>query len=100
MEILQSGKGRRVDAERAICEQHRTIADLLIIGLKDRPDVLEEIMPHLNEAYKMGIRLVLALIERKIKLPEWEQNNTVLAVKLRAERNRLVKELNETGRCL
>ena len=100
MAILSENKGRRVDGDKTICEVHRTIADLLIIRLKDQPAVLDEIMPHLNDAYKMGIRLVLALIEKKIALPEWEKNNVALAVKLRRERNKLVKELNEIGCCL
>jgi hypothetical protein len=100
LEILNDNKGRRVDGEKTICEVHRTIADLLIIRLKDQPAVLDEIMPFVNDAYKMGIRLVLALIEKKIALPEWEKNNVALAMKLRKERVRLVKELNEIGCCL
>lgn len=89
MEILNDSKGQRIDSEKTICEVHRTIADLL-----------EQVMPYLNDAYKMGIKLVLALIEKKIALPQWEANNIALAMKLRNERNRLVKELNETGCCL
>lgn len=97
MEILETTKGRRVDGERTICEVHRTLADLLVCRLSDRPELLKEILPHLNDAYKMGIRLVLALIEKKITLPAWDRTNVEEAVKLRAERNRLVKELNEAG---
>jgi hypothetical protein len=100
LEILNSHKGKRVDGDRTICEVHRTLADILILRLKDQPAVLDEIMPLLNDAYKMGIKLVLALIERKIALPEWEKNNVALAMKLRKERNRLVKELNEIGALL
>ena len=100
MEILDSKKGQRVDGERTICEVHRIIADILILRLKDRPGILDEIMPYVNEAFKMGIRLVLALIEKKIALPEWEKNNVASAVKLRAQRNKLVRQLNEIGCCL
>jgi len=100
LDILDSHKGRRIDGEKTICEVHRTMADLLIIRLQDQPAILDEIMPHLNEAYKMGIKLVLTLIERKIKLPDWEKNNVAIAIELRKQRTRLVKELNETGYCL
>ena len=100
MEILETHKGRRIDAERTICEVHRTIADLLVCNLKDRPELLREILPHLNDAYKMGIRLVLALIEKKIALPAWDRTDIERARQLRTERNRLVKVLNETGCCL
>jgi hypothetical protein len=97
LEILDTNKGRRVDIENTICEEHRKIADLLICRLKDKPDLLKEIMPHLNEAFKMGIKLVLALIEKKINLPEFEVNNVFQTMKLRKERDRLVKEINEAG---
>ncbi len=97
MEILEQSKGRRVDPERTICEEHRMIADLLIVRLADRPELLAEIMPHVNAAYLMGIKLVKALIDRKLSLPEWETNNVAEAAILRRERTRLVKELYASG---
>ncbi len=97
MEILEQSKGQRVDPQRTICEEHRTIADILICRLSDRPDVLAEVMPHVNAAYLMGIKLVKAMIERKLALPEWEQNNVAEAAILRQERTRLVKELYASG---
>lgn len=100
MEILDTTKGQRIDGERTICEVHRRIADLLICRLQDRPEVVKEILPELNDAYKMGIRLVLALIDKKIALPAWDRTNIEQVKKLRAERNRLVKVLDETGRSL
>jgi len=89
-----------VDSQRTICEEHRTIADLLVCRLKDRPEVIAEILPHVNEAYLMGIRLVAAMIDRKLALPDWQLNNVAEAMALRQERTRLVKELNEAGSCL
>lgn len=97
MEILQTRKGRRVDPQDTICEVHRRIADLLVYRLSDRPDILKEIMPDLNKAFLMGKRLVLALVEKKISLPDWEANDIEKAVKFRALRNQIVKELNEAG---
>jgi len=100
LEILENHKGRRVDAENTICEVHRRIADLLVCRLSDRPEVLMEILPEVNKGFLMGKRLVLALIEKKISLPQWEMNNVNEAVKLRHECNRLVKELHEAGHSL
>ena len=97
MEILQTHKGRRVDAEDTICEVHRRIADLLVCRLSDKPEIMKEILPEVNKAFLMGKRLVLALVEKKISLPEWEANDVKKAVELRELRNKLVKELNEAG---
>jgi hypothetical protein len=97
LEILDTKKGRRVDGELTICEEHRIIADLLIGRFSKRPDILQEIMPHLNAAFLMGIRLVNALIERKLALPDWQKNNVAEAARLREDRNRLVRQLNEAG---
>ena len=97
LEILDSPKGKRIDGQRTICEEHRTIADLLVIHLADQPQVLAEIMPHVNAAFVMGIKLVQALIERKLALPDWERNNVAEAAALRKERARLLKELYAAG---
>lgn len=100
MEILEQQKGWRVDGERTICEVHRTLRDLLFIHLSDRPMALEAILPHLNAAYIMGIKLVKALIDRKLALPDWEKNNVGEALALRQEAKRLEKELHEAGASL
>lgn len=97
MEILDDDKGKRVDGQRTICEEHRTIADLLVVHLADKPEVLRSILPHVNAAYIMGIKLVKALVDRKLALPDWEKNNVAEAVTLRKERTRLVKELHAAG---
>lgn len=86
--------------QRTICEVHRQIADVLVLRCHDRPELIAEILPLLNEAADMGMRLVLALIERKIALPDWSVNNVVKALKLRKERNRLVEALDASGRRL
>lgn len=94
LEILNTNKGQHVDQQRTICEAHRTIADLLVVRLSDRPEVIAEIMPHVNRAYLLGIKLVHALIERKIALPRWEANNVEQAAFLRRERTRLLRDLS------
>ncbi len=97
MEILEQDKAKRVDGDRTICEEHRVLRDLVVIHLSDRPEALRVILPHLNAAYLMGIKLVKALIDRKLALPEWEKNNVPEAAALRKEALRLVKELHEAG---
>ena len=97
LQLTRTHKGRGVFLERTICEVHRDITDRLVCRLHDRPEVLEEILPCVNEAYLMGARLVESLIEKKISLPEWTKTNIAEAAVLRTERNRLVKVLNEAG---
>lgn len=100
LEILNSSKGRRTDEQRTICEVHRQLADVLVCRMKDRQEVLQEALVLLNEAYLLGIRLVAALIDRKLAMPQWAANNVGEARKLRTERDRMVKELHEAGRRL
>lgn len=101
MDILQTHKGRRVDGELTICEKHRQLADLLITELAvERPQLLHKALPLLNSAYTDGIRLVNALIERKLDLPTWPQNNIKQAADLRRQRIQMIEELNAAGRSL
>ena len=100
MELLESRKGNRVDGQRTICEVHRQIADQLLIQFCDRTTDLETTLELLNEAYLLGIRLVKALVDRKIDMIEWEENDIEQAMKLRQLRGQLVKELNEAGNLL
>ena len=93
MEILEQAKGWRVDQDQTVCEKHRRLRDLLLIHLSDRPEALAAILPVLNGAYLDGIKLVKALIDRKLSLPDWEKNNVGEALALRKEAKRLEKEL-------
>ncbi len=61
---------------------------------------IEEIRQYLESAYRSGIHLVKALIERKLSLPKWEKNNVERATKLRLERLRLLEELQKKGHLL
>jgi len=97
LDLLKDHKGRRVDGQRTICEVHRRIADILVIRLRHQPQILTEVMPYLNEAATMAERLVLAMVERKLALPSWQNNNIVAAKRLREARNKLVEELNASG---
>jgi len=96
-ELTETRKGKAVYSDETICEVHRTLTDVLVTRLKDRPEVLQEAMPHLNKAYLMGIRLVKALMDRKLELPGWAKTNVEQVAALRKERIKIVKELNEAG---
>ncbi len=98
MEILEQSKGWRTDGQNTVCEKHRKLRDLLLIHLSDRPEALAVILPVLNGAYLDGIKLVKALIDRKLALPDWEKNNVGEALALRQEAKRLEKELSEAKR--
>lgn len=100
LEILDTHKGTRVDGQRTICEVHRQLADVLVCRLSDRPGILNEALPLLNEAYLLGIRLVQALIERKLALPDWAANHVAQADVLRRQRKELTEVLHAAGRRL
>ena len=97
LEITSSTKGKAVYGDETICEVHRTVADLLITRLIDQPEILAEVMPELNKAYLMGIKLVKVLIDRKLDLPEWAETDMDKAIELRKERIRMTKELHAAG---
>lgn len=89
-----------VSTHKTICEVHKSIADLLIIHLNNKPKALAEILQHLESAYRSGICMSKALIDHKLDLPEWEKNNMERAKALRKERVRLLDELRKEGHIL
>ena len=89
-----------VSKHRTICEDHKIIADLLLINMHDRPKALEEILPYLQSAYTSGINIVKTLIEHKLSLPEWRKNNQERVQALRKERLQLMDELQKKGQPL
>jgi len=85
---------------KTICEEHKAVADLLVIHMKDKPDVLAEILQHLESAHRSGISMAKTLIKHKLELPEWEENNMKRAEALRIERMRLLEDLQKEGHLL
>lgn len=67
-EIFESEKGQRRSTKRVtICEVIRQIYDKLILRLVDEDEeFLEEVIPLLEEAYIMGMKMARRMIEQKI----------------------------------
>jgi len=83
-EIFDSPKGRHLWPQRTICEVHRQLYDLCVVELSEEQQ--GQFVPLLEEAYLMGIKLVRGLIDRKLGLPDWAQNNVEQARRLRQAR--------------
>ena len=95
-------KGRDVGPKRTICEVHREIYDILVIELATtRPDVIEKIVPLLEEAFIMGVKLNKALVEHKLSQDfTAEQTDIKTALARRRERLRLVMMLEQNNQIL
>jgi hypothetical protein len=96
-------KGRAACFKRTICEVHREIYDHLVIELATtRPDVIEKIVPLLEEAFLMGVKLNKKLVEYKLANQDktGDVNDTKKSIKLRRERIRLVKLLEQNNQTL
>jgi len=78
--IFDTAKGMHIATVRTICEVHREIYDLLVLGM------YEDIVPKLEEAFMMGISLTRKLMEYKLEDFEWAENNDRKAQLLRVER--------------
>lgn len=96
-EIFDSRKGRHVWPQRTICEVHRQLYDLCVVEMSEPQQ--KQFVPLLEEAYLMGIKLVQALIDRKLSLPDWAENNVNQARLLRQARMQMETTL-EAGRRL
>lgn len=72
-ELFESEKGAYVYGKRTICEVHRNIFDKLVIGLAESaPALLHDLVPLLEEAYLMGIKMNAKLVQHK---DEWSAPN-------------------------
>lgn len=98
----KTNKGRHVYNKVTICEKHREIYDVLITELATtRPDVIERIVPLLEEAYIMGIKLNKRLVEHKLSEDYTAPANDMEKAKeLREKRIRLVEMLDENNQTL
>jgi len=93
--VFNSSKGRQVWPQRTICEVNRTIYDWCVCHLT--PEQLQDVVPLLEETYLLGIKLVKKLVDHKLAMPEWAENNRDEAAKLRLARIEMEAHL-ETGR--
>lgn len=87
--IFDNRKGKHIWPQRTICEVHREIYDLLVVGKHDA------ILEKLEEAYVMGIKLCRKLTEYKCELPEWKNNDSQESRDLRELRIQLTKDVDE-----
>jgi len=97
-----TSKGRHTYPLRTICEVHRELWDRLVIELAQiRPDVIRTIVPLIEEAYVMGVKLNKALVEQKLSQDFTADPNDVPKCKaLRKERIRLVEMLADNNETL
>jgi len=97
-----TSKGKHTYALRTICEVHRELWDHLVLELADsRPDVIHKIVPLIEEAYIMGVKLNKALVEHKLSQDFTADPNDVEKCKaLREERIRLVELLADNNETL
>ena len=86
-------KGKKTNNRRMICEIHREIYDLCVINLLDeKPELFEEIVDLLEEAYITGVKMTNRLAEHNLKDKElfFKQSPSKKQLKNRKERNRIV----------
>lgn len=89
--VFDTRKGSHVWPQRTICEVHRQLYDCLVLG---RMDLM---LPLLEEAYILGIKMTKKLTEYKLGLPEWKDNDSSEVVRLRQLRVQLAETLDEVG---
>ena len=98
-------KGVHIYGRKSICEVHRQIYDVLITEIAvERPDVIEKIVPLLETAFIMGIKINKRLTELKLteltEILKGEDFDAEQAVELRKERIRLVILLDQNKQTL
>lgn len=96
-------KGRSACVKRTICEVHRDIYDVLVIELAiTRPEVIKKVVPLLEEAFIMGVKLNKALVEHKLaSQDETGEPTDIKKVKIvRRKRLCLIKLLEKNNQIL
>lgn len=91
----KSIKGQNIWSKETICELHREIYDVLVVGLhKTNPKLLRAIIPILERAYVCGIKMNRKMVEKKCEMKGWEEHlNKEQVIQIRRLRKHLVKEL-------
>jgi len=93
--IFETQKGQSFYPRRTICELHRRIYDLCVIGLQDNPEFLKKLISLLEEAWLYGLKMNRKLVENKLSSIEKEIAKSTISVdkkearRLRKERIRL-----------
>lgn len=98
-EVFDSKKGIAFYEKRTICDMHRDLYDYIVVGLKDDPEKRDGAISILEEAYDVGIKMTLKLVENKLSLPQWKDNIiTPEKVRLRILRTKLTNMLTKKGK--
>lgn len=90
-----TNKGKDMWDKETICELHRELYDLTVLGLyeSNRP-LLKMIVKILERAYVMGIKMNRKMIDSKCQIIGWEKHYNPQEVKrIRNLRKNLVSEL-------
>jgi len=97
----QYHKGTQVWGNETICELHREIYDLLVLGLHNtNAELLNKIIPILERAYICGIKMNRKMIESKCAIVGWEKHlNKNDVDRIRRLRKSLVEELERIRDC-
>ena len=107
--LFDSQKGETVHTNRTICELHRELYDLCVVGLHDKdPELLKHMVKVLEDAFIMGVKMNKKLCKYKLgtssKWNEKEYRNKEVSrdeiIKRRDERKRLAKMLDENKKIL
>ena len=98
-------KGLKTWFRQTICEVHRQIYDTLVVELAEtRPDVIVKLVPLIDEAYLMGVKMNKKLVENKLsKMKDngfQSPQRAAQAQATRKERIRLVKLLEQNNQTL
>uniref|UniRef100_A0A6M3K3G1 Uncharacterized protein n=1 Tax=viral metagenome TaxID=1070528 RepID=A0A6M3K3G1_9ZZZZ len=98
----ETRKGKQVYHKRTICETLRNLYDVLVIELAEtRPEVIHKIVPLLEEAFIMGVKLNKALVEHKLSQDfTADPFNQEKSRAMRKERIRLVELLDANNQIL
>jgi hypothetical protein len=88
-------KGQNVWGRETICELHREIYDLLVVGLyKSNPELLKLIVPILERAYTCGIKMNGKMVQHRCQIEGWEDHlDKAEVIRIRQVRKHLIKEL-------
>jgi hypothetical protein len=108
--IFDSQKGnKKIHKNRTICELHRELYDLCVLGLhEDNPELMHQIIGVLEDAFIMGVKMNKKLCKYKLgsssKWNEKEYRNDKVdrqkVTKRRKERVKLEKMLTENNMIL
>ena len=108
-ELFDSQKGEIVHHNRTICELHRELYDLCVVGLSGKDtELMSKMIKVLEDAFIMGVKMNRKLCEHKLgsssKWNEEEFRNKEIsrkeAIKRRKRRKKLIKMLKDNDEIL